>query len=83
MNWVDFHRCRWLAGLSVAGFAAGLAPALRAQDTRWLQFNGLPQVSAGVEVEGSTERMKIGGGSSTYDELSVTPLVGLHTTGSN
>ena len=82
MNWVDFHRCRWLAGLSVAGFAAGLAPALRAQDTRWLQFNGLPQVSAGVEVEGSTERMKIGGGSSTYDELSVTPLVGLHTTGS-
>lgn len=82
MNWADFHRCRWLAGLSVAGFAAGLAPALRAQDTRWLQFNGLPQVSAGVEVEGSTERMKIGGGSSTYDELSVTPLVGLHTTGS-
>ena len=82
MKFGDFHRHRWLAGLSVASFAAGLVPALRAQDTQWLQLNGLPQVSMGVEVEGSTQETKVGGGSSTYDQLSITPLVGLHTTGS-
>ena len=82
MNWGDFQRYRWLAGLSVAGFTAGFAPVLRAQDTQWFRLNGVPQVSVGVDAEGSTERTKIAGGSSTYNDVSVTPLVGLHTTGS-
>ena len=82
MNWRDFHRYRWVAGLSVAGFSAGFAPVLRAQDTEWFRLNGLPQVSVGVDAEGSTEQMKVAGGSSTYDHASVTPLVGLRSTGS-
>ena len=82
MNWGDFQRYRWLAGLSVAGFTVGFAPALRAQDTEWFRLNGLPQVSMGVDAEGSTEQTKVAGGTSTYDHTSVTPLVGLHTTGS-
>lgn len=82
MNWGDFQRYRWLAGLSVAGVAAGFAPGLRAQDAAWFRLNGLPQVSVGVDAEGSTEQTKVAGGSSTYDHTSVTPVVGLHTTGS-
>ncbi len=82
MNWGDFQRYRWLAGLSVAGFTASFSPVLRAQDTEWLRFNGLPQVSMGVDAEGSTEKMKVAGSSSSYDDVSVSPVVGLHTTGS-
>ena len=82
MNWGDFQRYRWLAGLSVAGFTAGFAPVLRAQDAEWFRLNGLPQVSVGVDAEGSTEKLKVAGGSSSYNDVSVTPLVGLHTTGS-
>jgi len=82
MNWGDFHRYRWLAGMSVAGLAAGVAPALRAQDPEWLHLNGLPQVSVGVDAEGSTEQTTIRGSSSAYDHYFVTPLVGLHSTGS-
>ncbi len=82
MNLGCFHRYRWFAGLSVLGFAAGIAPAVRAEDPEWFKLNGLPEVSVGVEAEGSTEQTRVSGGSSTYDHTSVTPLVGLHTTGS-
>lgn len=82
MNWVDFQRYRWLAGLSVVGFAAGFAPALRAQDPEWFRLNGLPQVSVGVDAEGSTEQTTVRGNRSTYDHISVTPLVGLRSSGS-
>ena len=81
MNWRDFQRVRWLAGFSVVSLAAGIAPPLLAGDTQWLGIDGLPQVSAGVDVDGSTERTSISGGNSTYDHLSVTPLVGLRSTG--
>ncbi len=82
MNWGDFHRYRWLAGVSVAGLAAGFAPVLRAQDPEWFRLNGLPQVSVGVDAEGSTEQTTIRGSSSTYDHIFITPLVGLRSTGS-
>ncbi len=82
MNWGDFHRCRWLVGLSAVGFASGLAPAIRAEEPDWFKLNGLPEVSLGVEAETSTEQTKVSGGSSTYEYSSITPLVGLHTTGS-
>jgi len=82
MIFEKFHRYRWLAGLSAVSFAAGLAPAARAEDPEWFKLNGLPEVSVGVEAESSTEQTKVSGGSSTYDFSSITPLVGLHTTGS-
>ena len=82
MNWEDFQRFRWLAGLSVIGIASGFAPALRAQETQWIRLNGLPQVSVGLDAEGSTEKTTIRGNSSTYDHTFITPLVGLHSTGS-
>ena len=82
MNWGDLQRYRWLAGLSVAGFTVGFVPGLQAQDVAWFRLNGLPQVSVGVDAEGSTERTKNAGGSSTYENLSLTPFVGLHTAGS-
>ena len=82
MNWGNFHRYRWLVGLSAVGFTSGLAPAVRAEDPEWFKSNGLPEVSVGVEAEGSTERTKVSGSSTTYDFCSVTPLVGLQTTGS-
>jgi hypothetical protein len=82
MTLENFHRRRWLAGLSAVSFAVGLVPAVRAEDPDWFKLNGLPEVSVGVEAEGSTERTRLSGGSSTYDFTSVTPLVGLHTTGS-
>jgi hypothetical protein len=78
----NFHRCRWLVGVSAVGFASGLAPAIRAEEPDWFKLNGLPEVSVGVEAEGSTEQTKLRGGSSTYDYSSITPLMGLHTTGS-
>ena len=77
----EFQRCRWLAGISVFGLAAGLAPALPAQDLDWLQFYGLPQVSAGVDVDASTEQTRVGGSSGTYDHLYVVPVMGLHSSG--
>ena len=82
MNWGNFHRYRWLVGLSAVGFASGLVSAVRAEDPEWFKLNGLPEVSVGVEAEGSTEQTKMSGGTTTYDSSSVTPLVGLHTTGS-
>ena len=82
MNWGNFHHYRWLVGLSAVSFASGLVPAIRAEEPEWLKLNGLPEVSVGVEAESSTEQTKLSGGTSTYDFTSVTPLVGLHTTGS-
>ena len=82
MTLENFHRRRWLAGLSAVSFAVGLVPAARAEDPELFKLNGLPEVSVGVEAEGSTEQTKLSGSSSTYNFTSVTPLVGLHTTGS-
>ena len=64
------------------GMAAGVLTPAVAQDIQWLRLNGLPEVSMGVDVEGSSEETRQNTGSSTYDHLSVAPLVGLHSTGS-
>ena len=82
MNWLVFHRYRWLACLSAAGFAAGIVPVSRAQDTQWFRLNGMPQVSVGLDTEGSTEKTSVRGSSTTYDQISITPLVELQTSGS-
>jgi hypothetical protein len=81
MSRPDFQRCRRLVGVSAVGLAAGFAPALQAQDTEWIHFYGLPEVSAGLDVDASTEQTRVSGGNSTYDHLYITPLAGLHTTG--
>ena len=78
----NFHCRRLLAVLLVAGMALALMPSARAQETQWIRFNGPPQVSTGVEVDGSTETVTVGGASSTYDHLFITPTVGLRTMGS-
>jgi hypothetical protein len=76
------QRSRFLAGLLVVGVMQRLVPAARAEDPEWFKLDNLPEVSLGVEAETSTEQMKLSGGTSTYNFSSVTPLVGLHTTGS-
>ncbi len=81
MNFQDFQRYRLLAGVSAVGLAAGISPALNAQDIQWFQFYGLPEVSAGVDVDASTEQTRVSGSSGTYDHLYVMPVVGLHSTG--
>jgi hypothetical protein len=57
-------------------------PWARAEEPQWLKLNGLPEPSVGVEVEGSRETQTVNGSKSTYDTLSVTPLIGLQTSGS-
>jgi len=78
----NIHYCRWLASLLAVGVAQRLTPWARAEDPEWFKLNWLPEVSLGVEAEASTEQTKLSGGTSNYDFSSVTPLVGLHTTGS-
>jgi hypothetical protein len=82
MSFSLLQRYRWLAGLLVVGLAQRWVPAAWAEDPEWIKLDDLPEVSVGVEAEASTERTKLSSGSSTYDFSSVTPLVGLHTTGS-
>ena len=82
MNRGGFHRCRLLAVLLVAGFVRGLMPSAGAEEPQWFRLDGLPQASAGVEVDGFTENTRINGVSSTYDSLFVTPTFGLRTSGS-
>jgi hypothetical protein len=75
------QRWRFLASLLVVGLMHRLAPWARAQDISWFRLYGMPQVSAGLEVDGSTENDKLNGGNSTYDSLFITPTVGLKTAG--
>jgi hypothetical protein len=41
----------------------------------------LPMASVGMEVEGTSQSSKVGGSTSTYKQLSVTPLLGLENKG--
>lgn len=71
-----------LAGLS-AGlffFLAGLMASAELEP-QWLRLQ-IPQMSLGTEVEGLTEDVTINGSSSSHDQISVVPLVGLRTRGS-
>lgn len=60
----------------------GSPPPAGPLESQWLRFNGPLQASTGVEVDTSTEKINVGGTSSTYDHLFVTPTVGLRTSGS-
>ena len=83
MNRADFQSHWWLTGLSAVGMAAGVwTPAALAQDIQWLRVDDWPEVSMGVDVEGSSEETRLNSGKSTYDYLSVAPVAGLHSTGS-
>jgi hypothetical protein len=89
MKSARLHRRRLLMSLLVVG----IAPGARAYDMPWMQFgrvaepgwlnfDGPPTPSLGLEVEGSHEKNTVSGGTSTYDQLSITPTVGLETKGS-
>jgi hypothetical protein len=82
MNFIWLHRCRLLAGLLLVGLFQRLTPWARAEEPAWLKFDGWPEPSVGVEVEGSQDRSTINGATSTYNQASVTPLVGLEAKGS-
>ena len=50
-------------------------------EPRWLRLD-IPQASLGMEVEGLTEHETVGGSTSTHEQLSLVPVVGLQTRGS-
>lgn len=75
------HRCRFAVGLLMVGLTHRLSPWARAQDDTWFRLNGTPQVSTGLELDGSSENNTINGVDSTYSTFYVTPLVGLQTSG--
>ena len=50
-------------------------------EPRWLRLE-IPQTSLGLEVEGLAENLNSGGTSSTHDQISLVPVVGLQTSGS-
>jgi len=62
-----------------------VAPLVTAQveelQPRWLRLD-IPRASLGVEVEGLTENETVGGSTSTHEQLSLVPVVGLQTRGS-
>ena len=66
-----------LCALVVAGFAL----AVRSEEPRWLRVQ-IPEASVSTEIESTTEETKVGSGSSTYEHLFITPLIGLRTHGS-
>ncbi len=82
MNVSWFQRCRMPIGLLIVGLVQRFSPWARAEDPTWFRLDGLPQVSTGVEVDGSTENDRISGVNSTYNTLFITPTVGLKTSGS-
>ena len=76
------HRWRLLASLLAVGLLQRLSPWARAADTQWFRLDGLPEPSVGLEVDGSTERIEVGGQKTTYETLFITPTVGLQGSGS-
>jgi hypothetical protein len=81
MSWLEHHRRRLFAGFLASCVAQGLLPAARAEDPRWLRLH-MPEASLETEVESTTEDYKVNGVKSTYEQLSLTPLVGLGVQGS-
>lgn len=50
-------------------------------EPRWLRLS-IPEISLGMEAEGLMEEVRVGGGKSTHEQLSLVPLIGLRTHGS-
>ncbi len=82
MNHFGYTRWRLLASLLVVGVMQRLAPWARAEEPAWFRLDGIPQPSAGLEVDGSHETTRINGVNSVYDTLFITPTIGLKTSGS-
>lgn len=82
MNIFWLHRWRLLGSLLIVGIIQRLAPWARAEDPAWFKLNGMPQPSVGLEVDSSRESTRIGGVTSTYDTLWITPTIGLRASGS-
>ena len=81
MNWPIIHRRGFLACFLLAGVAQILPPAARAEEPRWLTLR-IPETSLEMEVEDKTENYTVSGAKSSYEQLTLTPLVGLRTQGS-
>ncbi len=82
MKFLGYHRSQWLTSLLLAGLAERSVSLAHAEDPRWFKLNGVPEASVGLEVESSTETTRVGGNESTYEQLFITPTVGLRTAGS-
>jgi hypothetical protein len=82
MNLLWYHRWRLFAGLLIVGLMQRLAPWARADEPAWFRLDGLPETSAGLEVDGSDETTRIAGVNSVYDTLFIVPTAGLKTSGS-
>jgi len=82
MSIVWHHRWRLLASLLVVGLIQRFTGWARAEEPQWFKLDGMPQASAGLELDGSSEDYRINGVNSSYDTLFITPTVGLRTSGS-
>src|SRR5215471_12820892 len=82
MNLLWVHRCRLVVSLLLIGVLQRWTPWARAQEPAWFKLDGMPEPRVGLEVDGSHETQTVNGSKSTYDTLSVTPLVGLNAKGS-
>lgn len=75
--------CRRLLAVGLLLWAGSAVAQLHYENVepRWLRLD-IVEWSAGMEAEGLTENVRVNGSSSTHDQLSLTPLVGLRTQGS-
>ena len=81
MNFYGEQRRRWFTRLLGVGIALGLTRTGRSQELGWFQLMRPPEASVGMEVQGTHQTTRSSGVTSTYDQLSLTPLVGLRTQG--
>lgn len=84
MNWrFSFPDCGCLlAGALLAAMSLrALAQPLDPNAPHWLRLQ-MPEASVGLEVEALSEDIKTSGSSSTHEQFSLLPLVGLRTRGS-
>jgi hypothetical protein len=81
MNFSGEHHSRWFTRLLGVGIALGLARTGRSQELGWFQLMRPPEASVGMEVQGTHQTTRNNGVTSTYNQLSLTPLVGLQTQG--
>ena len=82
MKFAWYYRWRLLSSLVVVALMQRLAPCARAEDPVWFHLNGIPEPSAGLELDGSQQTTRINGVNSTYDTLFIVPTVGLRGSGS-
>ena len=82
MKLPPIQRFRLAISLLAVGLMHRLAPWAHADEISWFRLYGLPEISAGMEIDASTESDHVSGTTSTYNTLFLTPTAGLRTTGS-